>query len=181
MTLKVGERSTDSRVYECSSCGNVKVLMSGEKAPYCEICDGKKHHWNRTPKEILFRTKDVHKEIERKKSRTDRVSDSITWFCGNMVFVYVHAIWFAWWIIYNIYAPNAFDPYPFNFLTLVVSLEAIVLATFILISQNRQAEVSEFRSELDYQTNVKSEKEIAEILALQREIYEEVTRKKKRK
>ena len=64
-----------------------------------------------------------------------RISDAITSFCGKMLFVYVHALFFALWI-----ATKGFgqDSFPFNFLTMAVSLEAIFLSTFILISQNRQ-------------------------------------------
>ena len=69
-----------------------------------------------------------------------RIADAITAFCGNMLFVYVHVAIFAVWI-----GARGFghDHYPFNFLTMAVSLEAIFLSTFILISQNRQQEVSE--------------------------------------
>jgi uncharacterized membrane protein len=65
----------------------------------------------------------------------ERISDVITAFCGDMKFVYIHAVLFAVWI-----ATKGFgtDSFPFNFLTMTVSLEAIFLSTFILISQNRQ-------------------------------------------
>jgi uncharacterized membrane protein len=70
----------------------------------------------------------------------ERIADVITAFCGNMLFVYVHIAIFAVWI-----ASRGFgsDHYPFNFLTMAVSLEAIFLSTFILISQNRQQAIAE--------------------------------------
>ena len=69
-----------------------------------------------------------------------RVADAITAFCGSMIFVYVHVAIFAVWIGARGFGK---DHYPFNFLTMAVSLEAIFLSTFILISQNRQQEVAE--------------------------------------
>jgi uncharacterized membrane protein len=76
-----------------------------------------------------------------KRSSADRVADAITRFGGSMAFVYVHVGWFGGWILWHCLPrlPQAmrFDPYPFQFLTFVVSLEAIFLSTFILISQNR--------------------------------------------
>ena len=74
------------------------------------------------------------------RSLEERLSDLITAFCGDMKFVYIHTVIFAIWI-----ATNGFgnDHFPFNFLTMAVSLEAIFLSTFILISQNRQQVVAE--------------------------------------
>jgi uncharacterized membrane protein len=84
-----------------------------------------------------------------------------------MTFVYVHTLWFGLWIVVNLGALGlalAFDKYPFGLLTLIVSLEAIFLSTFVMISQNRQAKAAEVRSELDYETNVKAEQEIELIM-----------------
>jgi len=79
-----------------------------------------------------------------------------------MMFVYIHSIWFGPWILANIGlfgATLVFDQFPFGLLTLIVSLEAIFLSTFVMISQNKQARAAEVRSELDYRVNVKAEKE----------------------
>ena len=71
------------------------------------------------------------------RSRADRIADFIARFCGSMTFVWVHVIWFGGWLLINsLDGTEHFDPYPFTFLTFVVSLEAIFLSTFILISQN---------------------------------------------
>jgi len=70
----------------------------------------------------------------------ERISDVITGFCGDMRFVYIHAVAFAVWIGTKGFGSDAF---PFNFLTMAVSLEAIFLSTFILISQNRQQAIAE--------------------------------------
>lgn len=86
----------------------------------------------------------------------DRVADWITAFAGSMPFVYLHVAWFAVWIVLNV-AGWRFDPFPFGLLTLVVSLEAIFLSTFVMLSQNREAARSDIRSEIDFETNVLSE------------------------
>jgi uncharacterized membrane protein len=87
-------------------------------------------------------------------------------------FVRLHIVWFAVWIAVNLGLLGAaltFDLYPFGLLTLVVSLEAIFLSTFVMISQNRQAAVPEIRSELDYRTNMMAEREIDPVMkALER-------------
>lgn len=92
---------------------------------------------------------------QRRRLR-DRVADRITAFAGSMTFVYLHMAWFAVWIVLNV-AGAGFDPFPFGLLTLVVSLEAIFLSTFVMLSQNREAARSEIRSEIDFETNVLSE------------------------
>jgi uncharacterized membrane protein len=99
--------------------------------------------------------------LERRiKHREDRIADGMTAFSGSMAFVYLHAAWFAGWLLLNLGlfgSAAVFDPFPFGLLTLIVSLEAIFLSTFVLISQNRQAGRADVRSELDYETNVRSE------------------------
>ena len=70
-------------------------------------------------------------ERERAKVRENRAADAITAFSGSMLFVYVHIAWFACWIGFGV------EKYPFGLLTMIVSLEAIFLSTFVLISQNR--------------------------------------------
>lgn len=105
----------------------------------------------------------ANKEIQKLRDAEDRLSDKITSFAGNMKFVYIHTVWFALWILINMGlfgTALVFDDFPFGLLTLIVSLEAIFLSTFVMISQNRQGEAAELRSELDYQTDVKAEREI---------------------
>jgi uncharacterized membrane protein len=92
--------------------------------------------------------------------RQDRIADALTAFSGSVSFVYVHIGWFVLWLLINLGLFGAaleFDPFPFGLLTLIVSLEAIFLSTFVLISQNRQTARADVRSELDYETNVRSE------------------------
>jgi uncharacterized membrane protein len=97
----------------------------------------------------------------------DKLADGITAFAGNMNFVYFHVLWFGAWIAAGVgyFGPQyKFDTFPFGFLTLVVSLEAIFLSTFVMISQNRASEKSEIRSQLDYETDLQAEREIAIIM-----------------
>jgi uncharacterized membrane protein len=85
-----------------------------------------------------------------------------------MPFVFVHVVWFGAWIVVNLHLTPlpAFDPYPFGLLTMVVSLEAIFLATFVLISQNRQAEMDAQRNDLDLQVDLLAEYELTRVLGL---------------
>ena len=102
---------------------------------------------------------DVRETEDRRKTAQDRLADALTRFSGNMWFVYVHVAWFAWWIAENNgWIPGrVFDPFPFGLLTLIVSLEAIFLATFVLISQNRAAAVADMRADLDLQIDLLAE------------------------
>jgi hypothetical protein len=90
----------------------------------------------------------------------DVLADGITTFAGSMRFVYIHLVWFAAWMLFNVGAfgrSAEFDKFPFGLLTMVVSLEAIFLATFVMISQNRQAARADIRAELDFETNLRAE------------------------
>lgn len=112
---------------------------------------------------------EARRQIERSRGRQDRIADAITAWSGSMPFIFVHATWFVGWIVPNLgwLGPGwVFDPFPFGLLTMIVSLEAIFLSTFVLLSQNRQAEVSEQRAELDLQINLLSEYELTRVLKL---------------
>lgn len=105
---------------------------------------------------------------ERKKSFQSKIADLLTSFSGSMIFVYVHAIWFGLWIALNVgwIGNKPFDPFPFSLLTLVVSLEAIFLSTFVLISQNHAGRIADKRADLDLQINLLAEHEITRLLTL---------------
>ena len=109
------------------------------------------------------------------RTRTDRVAEVIAGFCGSMTFVWVHVFWFGAWVVYNLLPGiKHVDPFPFTFLTLVVSLEAIFLSTFILISQNHDSRVNEKRNHLDLQINLLSEQENTQILIMLQQIAAKV-------
>jgi uncharacterized membrane protein len=107
-------------------------------------------------------------ESERQKSFQDRMADLITRWSGSMLFVYGHVIWFGIWIVINLnlFGMSPFDPFPFGLLTTIVSLEAIFLSTFVLVSQNRQAALADRRAELDLQINLLAEYEMTRVLTL---------------
>ena len=105
----------------------------------------------------------------------DRIGDVITAFCGSLSFVWAHILWFGFWIGAHLVRGSAgFDPYPFPLLTLIVSLEAIFLSTFILISQNRDLQLSERRSQLDLQINLLTEQENTKMLTMLKQIADKV-------
>ena len=105
---------------------------------------------------------------ERARSLQDRAADVLTAFSGRMLFVYLHIVWFVAWFVLNtgVFGLRPFDPFPYGLLTLIVSLEGIFLSTFLLISQNRMAEVSERRADLDLQINLLAEHELTRALQL---------------
>jgi len=95
-----------------------------------------------------------------------RISDFLTHIAGDIRFVYFSLIWFFVWIVLNtrvIPGVEPFDPFPFGLLTMVVSLEAIFLSLFVLISQNRQAERDKVRNDIEYEVNLRAEIEVRQV------------------
>lgn len=131
-----------------------------------------RYHKPKTVEELTARNVATIAELDAaavaERTISDRVVDAITGFCGTMTFVWFHAVWFTVWIAANESHIRHlhFDPFPFPFLTLTVSLEAIFLSTFLLISQNRQSRLAERRNHLDLQINLLSEQESTKILAM---------------
>ncbi len=107
-------------------------------------------------------------------SRADRVADVITAFSGSMLFVALHALWFGVWIAVNLGLTPLprFDPFPFGLLTMVVSLEAIFLSTFVLLSQNRQALQADRRAKINMQVDILAEQESTKIMTMLAELQE---------
>jgi len=100
------------------------------------------------------------------RTTEERLADAITDFSGRMYFVYFHIVWFGIWILLNqgYFGIQPFDPYPFGLLTMVVSLEAIFLATFVLISQNRLSAEADRRADLDLQIGLLTEYELTRVI-----------------
>jgi uncharacterized membrane protein len=104
--------------------------------------------------------RDERSVVRSIQSYQDRVADRVTGFAGSLSFVYLHSVWFGIWIALNVGlfgAAVTFDDFPFGLLTMIVSLEAIFLSTFVMVSQNRQAARADVRSQLDFETNLRSE------------------------
>lgn len=111
------------------------------------------------------RIEQLDQAAKAQRSYADRIADDIARFCGSMTFVWVHVLWFGAWVIANgLPGIRHFDPFPFTFLTFVVSLEAIFLSTFILISQNHETRLTERRNQLDLQINLLTEQENTRML-----------------
>lgn len=119
--------------------------------------------------DALLRTRvsrNANEEVEERATFVQRVADWLSWFSGSMLFLLIHAVWFGTWIglnvgILNVPGLSGFDPFPFGLLTMIVSLEAIFLSTFVLISANRQAEKDKVRADIEYDVNIKAEMEVA--------------------
>lgn len=111
---------------------------------------------------------ELKRQADESRSVQEKLADWITDVSGSMAFVYAHAVWFLVWISWNVGAFGAkpFDPFPFGLLTMIVSLEAIFLATFVLISQNRMAKLVNDRADLDLQINILDEHEVTQLLRL---------------
>ncbi len=106
---------------------------------------------------------------ERGRSLQNRVADVITRFAGSMPFVYVHLVWFAIWIASGI------EEFPFGFLTMIVSLEAIFLSTFVMISQNRADEKRQVLADHQWQLVQLEEKQNADLLGISQNILDLTT------
>lgn len=130
---------------------------------------------DRETRSNIMKVAEIEEQQRAKRTTGEKISEHIAVFCGSMVFVYVHIIWFGGWILVNsVFRFARFDPFPYTFLTLVVSLEAIFLSTFILISQNHETRLTERRNDLDLQINLLAEKENTKILELLQRIARQV-------
>jgi|SRR6266487_7095380 len=120
---------------------------------------------------IYLRTK-----AARERSLQGRIADAITSFSGRMIFAYVHIVWFGLWILLNSghFGVRVFDPFPYGLLTMIVSLEAIFLSTFVLISQNRLGEETERRADLDLHIGLLTEHELTRVLQMLDAIQEKL-------
>jgi uncharacterized membrane protein len=117
-------------------------------------------------------------DLERKalaaSSWSARVSDAISRFAGSLWFVLCHLTAFTAWALWNAMAPEGlrFDPYPYGLLTFIVSLEGVLIATFVLITQNRMAVQSDRRDHLNLQVDLLAEQEMKLMLRMLRRISE---------
>ena len=102
----------------------------------------------------------------RAQSAQNRIADAITDFAGSMVFVYVHLVWFAAWIVFRV------EKYPFGLLTMIVSLEAIFLSTFVMISQNRADARHEVLTQHQWEVIQKEDEQNQHLLTLTQRIHD---------
>ncbi len=120
----------------------------------------------RSTDEMLRRrvARNINLEMEIRSTPLEKMADVIALFSGSVAFLGMNAVWFLAWIGWNTMPDvHHFDPYPFGFLTMVVSLEAIFLSIFVLVSQNRQAAKDRLRADSEYEVNLKAELEITHL------------------
>jgi uncharacterized membrane protein len=103
---------------------------------------------------------------QRAESVQNRIADAITKFAGSMLFVYIHVLWFGLWIGLGV------EHYPYGLLTMIVSLEAIFLSTFVMISQNRADAKRQLIANQQWQTVKEEDRQNQELLALSNQILE---------
>ncbi len=111
-------------------------------------------------------TRNVNEEAEDKRTLIQKAADWIAEFSGSIPFLAIHVVIFTAWILWNLDWPPGlpdFDRYPFGLLTMCVSLEAIILSVFVLLSQNRQVAKDRVRSDIEYEVNLKAELEVAHL------------------
>jgi uncharacterized membrane protein len=102
----------------------------------------------------------------RAQNAQNRIADAITAFAGSMAFVYIHVVWFGIWIVFRV------EKYPFGLLTMIVSLEAIFLSTFVMISQNRADAKRQALADHQWQFVQTEEEQNEELLAISNQILE---------
>ena len=105
-------------------------------------------------------------EQQRRSKLQDRIADRITQFAGSMPFIYLHVVWFTLWISLRV------ERFPFGLLTMIVSLEAIFLSTFVMISQNRQDERRQVLADHQWQFVQTEERQNEELLTLSQQILD---------
>ena len=122
---------------------------------------------NEEPRRRIFRS--IKAKADAKRTTTERVADWMTSRFGGMTFLSLNILVFVFWILINtnqIEGISPFDPFPFSLLTSIVSLEAIILAIFVLISQNRNSKIDDLREETHLQINLIAEKEITKVMKM---------------
>ena len=122
-------------------------------------------------------SRNVNEEVEEKLTTVQRIADWLAWFSGSMPFLFLHTIWFAVWIVLNVGVLNiprvsGFDPFPFGLLTMIVSLEAIFLSTFVMISQNRADAKRQVIADEQWKTVQIEDQQNEELLKLSKQILQ---------
>ena len=127
--------------------------------------------------DMLLRTRvarNAQVQILDRRNVLEKMTDWIADFSGSMTFLMANVLWFSLWIYLNVSGVAPFDPYPFGFLTMVVSLEAIILSILVLLAQNRQTAKDHIRDDIEYDINVKAELEVAHLHEKLEEIKEDI-------
>lgn len=108
--------------------------------------------------------------FRRERTRSDRIADFIASFSGRLAFIALHLAWFVLWVLLNsgrLHWIQPFDPYPYILLNLILSCEAVLLSTFVLMKQNRESRRNDARDHLNLQIDLLAEREITKLLHMQ--------------
>ncbi len=157
--------------------GDLDELFRLKPAAALDLLSATGHRLRKTA--LLLRntaTRNVNEEVLDNRTTVMKVADWIADFSGSMPFLFLHVLIFFFWIILNVHLLpfGDFDSYPFGLLTMVVSLEAIILSVFVLLSQNRQAARERVRSDVEYDINLKAEAQIQHLHEKLDHVNEEV-------
>lgn len=136
-------------------------------------------------------SRNVNEESDDTRTAVQRIADWIAEFSGSLTFLFLHIVWFFSWIMLNTHwaqtigvpwveAMTGFDPFPYGLLTMTVSLEAIVLSVFVLLSQSRQVAKDKIRGDIEYDVNLKAELEIAQLHEKVDRLYAEALKRMER-
>jgi uncharacterized membrane protein len=111
---------------------------------------------------------DIVKLEPSSKTLGERLAEGITNFTGSLTFVWIHIVWFSLWIILDLpwWGFKPFDPFPFTFLTMIVSLEAIFLSAFILMAESKQGRLADQRARVNLEVDMIAEREITKLMEL---------------
>ncbi len=131
---------------------------------------------SQTVNENIRSVSEMEASLQAHRTVVDRIADLIGGFSGSMTFVFIHVFVFVSWFVINTLPLGIkhFDPYPFILLAMVVSVEGVLLSTFVLMKQNRMQQGIDIRDKLDLQINLLSEKEITKTLQLLRAIADKL-------
>jgi CBS domain-containing protein/uncharacterized membrane protein len=166
-SVTVGQRMTTNLITVPSNADitDAAQLMAQHHIRHLPVVDAGKLVGMISIRDPVSRHPALHKyEEERRRNLQAVIADKITQFAGSMPFVYVHAVWFTLWIVL------AVEPFPFGLLTMIVSLEAIFLSTFVMISQNRADEKRRVLADHQWELVQHEEKQNEELLQLSENI-----------
>jgi uncharacterized membrane protein len=130
-------------------------------------------HGRRSRRVSHHRVQAVRTRLAEQLTPAERLAHWLTRLAGTTGFLLGHAVWFAVWILWNLglLGTRPFDPFPFGLLTMVVSLEAIFLSIFVLMTQSRESRIAELREEITLEVDVRVEQEVTKILQLVAGLY----------
>jgi uncharacterized membrane protein len=138
------------------------------EAPRSAVCDIIERN--------IVKLTNLRRKADEQRGLPGKMADFITDFSGSLSFVYLHVGWFGFWILANTgkFGIEPFDPFPYGLLTMIVSLEAIFLSSFVLISQNRLGDEADQRANLDLQIGLLTEHEMTRVLRMLDEVRQKM-------